>query len=294
MWLALLGLVAAADASEIVVNVDGAITFGLDGRWSELGDGRFSFPVAPGVHQVRVRKPRGEVYVGQVRVMPGDVTRCRWDDRQFWCEGDAVATPVHVPVSLPPVPSQVKMVFRSTDGEWADVLVDGRVVAELRNQPEAVVWTTPGRHTVEVRDFLGRAPYAVQRVDTGYADTFTFGLREGAAIVCYEHPDFVGRVGTVARPGGPVALVLRATDGDWLDVYVDGAPVAELRNAMVEPVYIAPGAHTVEVRHWITGAVTAMARLDTGRASVVTLGVAESAPVTSYDHRVDNLCVGRC
>jgi hypothetical protein len=87
-------------------------------------------------------------------------------------------------------PSQVKMIVRSTDGEWADVLVDGKVVAEIRNTPEITVWVTPGMHSIEVKEFMADRAYSRARIDTGAAGVFTIGLTENAPMVCYDHPGF--------------------------------------------------------------------------------------------------------
>ena len=80
----------------------------------------------------------------------------------------------------------MQLVLRSVDGEWADVLVDGLVVAELRNQREALVTLSPGRHTVEVREFLERTSYTWAQVDTGYASVMTLGISEDRPITFYD------------------------------------------------------------------------------------------------------------
>jgi hypothetical protein len=302
MWFALFAGLASA-SSQLVVSVDGGIEISVDGRWSDLSDGRFTFPVTPGRHVVVARKARGEVFRGVVDVGWQETVRCRWDDGAFTCRDGAVATPVTAPVRpappvawRPPVPSQVKLVFRSTDGEWADVLVDGLVVAELRNQPEAVVWTTPGQHTVEVREFLGRGSYAAQRIDTGYADTFTFGIREHQPLICYDHPTFQGWDRPMASAAvGQVQLVVRSSDGEWADVYVDGARALELRNQRDGVIWVTPGAHTVEVKDFLGDRPYATARVETAGKSLITLGIAEGSPIVSYDHwGVQSLCTGWC
>lgn len=84
------------------------------------------------------------------------------------------------------VPAQVSLVLRSTDGEWADVLVDGKVVAEFRNQDEKTVTITPGLHTIEVREFMEDSPYARGRLDTGCGARVTLGIAEGQPVTAYD------------------------------------------------------------------------------------------------------------
>jgi len=79
----------------------------------------------------------------------------------------------------PPLPDRVELTVRSTDGQWADVVVDGKVVMEFRNEDEKKVWITPGIHTVEIREFMQDQGYATGRLDTGYAARVTLGITEG-------------------------------------------------------------------------------------------------------------------
>ncbi len=90
-------------------------------------------------------------------------------------------------------PTSVRLVLRSLDGEWADVLVNGKVVAEFRNEDEKVVTIPAGLHTIEIREFMEEVPYAKGRLETGYATTITFGLREGAPVEVYDHDGWFPR-----------------------------------------------------------------------------------------------------
>ncbi|MBW1879830.1 MAG: hypothetical protein JRJ84_15820 [Deltaproteobacteria bacterium] len=87
----------------------------------------------------------------------------------------------------PPLPDRVELIVRSTDGQWADVVVDGKVVMEFRNEDEKKVWITPGIHTVEIREFMQDQGYATGRLDTGYAARVTLGITEDTPVVCYDH-----------------------------------------------------------------------------------------------------------
>lgn len=90
----------------------------------------------------------------------------------------------------PPLPSRVRLVVRSSDGEWADVLVDGAVVMEFRNKKEMETWISPGKHHIEVREFMEDRPYAKGRLETGYADHITLGITEGRPIQAYDTDGF--------------------------------------------------------------------------------------------------------
>ncbi|MCO4773934.1 MAG: DUF4386 domain-containing protein [Deltaproteobacteria bacterium] len=91
------------------------------------------------------------------------------------------------------VPAKVKLVLRATDGEWADVLVDGKVVAELRTDSEATVHVSPGVHTVEVRTFLEDGSYAGGQLDTGCQDTVTLGLTKNRPVTAYDTHGWTAR-----------------------------------------------------------------------------------------------------
>jgi len=111
-------------------------------------------------------------------------------DAQPAAETHAVHHHVHTAAPPPPqpvAPSRVLLVVRSTDGEWADVLVDGQVVLELYNDQEGQVWISPGTHTIEVKEFMEDVPYATGRLETAYAERITLGITENKPVVCYDH-----------------------------------------------------------------------------------------------------------
>ena len=97
---------------------------------------------------------------------------------------------VHPPVYEEPVrvaPSHTTLVFRSTDGEWADVVINGKVMAEFRNEDEISVRVKSGKHTVEIREFMNDKSYTRAKIHTGYADEVVVGITEGQPIECYNH-----------------------------------------------------------------------------------------------------------
>ena len=85
------------------------------------------------------------------------------------------------------VPSHVTLVFRSTDGEWADVVINGKVMAEFRNEDEISVRVKSGKHTVEIREFMKDDSYTRAKIDTGVADEVVVGITEGQPLECYNH-----------------------------------------------------------------------------------------------------------
>lgn len=92
---------------------------------------------------------------------------------------------VHEPVRT--APSKVTLILRSTDGEWADFVVNGKIIAEFRNEDEIKVRIKPGNHTIEVREFMKDKSYTRAKIDTGYADEVVVGITEGQPIECYNH-----------------------------------------------------------------------------------------------------------
>jgi hypothetical protein len=83
----------------------------------------------------------------------------------------------------------VKVTFRALNGEWFDVRIDGKVVAELRNQDEATVTVSPGVHTVEFLAFMADKPFRSGRLDTaGAADAIVFAVDPTASsVTSYNH-----------------------------------------------------------------------------------------------------------
>jgi hypothetical protein len=109
------------------------------------------------------------------------------------CQATYFAPPAPVaparPVQAGPAcyaPQAVDLIVRNIDGEWADILVDGLVVAELYNDPQAIIRLSPGVHTIEAREFMDRLPYYSVQVDTGCASMITMGIAENAPFMFYD------------------------------------------------------------------------------------------------------------
>ena len=95
--------------------------------------------------------------------------------------------PPAAPTPKPTAPSNVSLILRSTDGEWADVVVDGKVVAEFRNDDEIQVTVSAGSHTLEVREYMEDNAYTRAKIQTAGTDSIIIGLTEGQPIECYNH-----------------------------------------------------------------------------------------------------------
>lgn len=84
-------------------------------------------------------------------------------------------------------PAEVRLVLRNPDNQWADVRVNGQVVAEFRNEREHTVTLRPGVHTVEFVEFMGSEPFAAGRLTTSDADEIIFGIEDDLRVTCYNH-----------------------------------------------------------------------------------------------------------
>ncbi|MCO4746171.1 MAG: hypothetical protein KC912_15345 [Proteobacteria bacterium] len=336
-----LSTASAADAS-LRVDSDHGVYIEVDGvRWAReaeepnttVGD------TEPGRREVRVISPHGRVlYTGLVDVPSGYEVRCTWTNRAFDCPQ---ALAIHQPEVTPtagsrpfgivliertptPVPEFVDLVVRATGGTWTDVVVDGLVVMELRNSPEGRVRITPGRHTLEFRDFMSDRGWATGQIDTRLAEVLTVGVSEDKKVTFYDSRGWltgggqgvpsVGRPNEMSTtavvieemdlasaslrvesfswtPAAPAAVVpdevtlrVRSRDGEWADVLVDGKVVLEIRNSDEESVQISPGRHTIEVREFMEEEPYTSGTLETGVSGLVTLGIEEGKPTVAYDH----------
>lgn len=105
--------------------------------------------------------------------------------------GPIPSSPVALPVAAPPPASlaPVPVEFRSIDGEWADLYVDGEKIAEFRvNSPPATVRLTPGAHKVEVRDFMGNETWDAGHLMVVGGGTIKVGFGEKSGVEVYNLP----------------------------------------------------------------------------------------------------------
>lgn len=89
------------------------------------------------------------------------------------------------PAALGPVPVE----FRSVDGEWADLYVDGEKRAEYRvNSPAVVLSLTPGAHKVEIRDFMGSETWDTGHLMVVGGGTMKVGFGKKSGVEVYTAP----------------------------------------------------------------------------------------------------------
>lgn len=95
--------------------------------------------------------------------------------------------PQTVVVEQRPAPAQSRSVtFRSTDGEWASVYVDGKKIWEVRvGTTERAITLPTGDHTIEVKDFMENTTWCKGRLFvSGYTD-LVIGISEGGPFEVY-------------------------------------------------------------------------------------------------------------
>lgn len=85
--------------------------------------------------------------------------------------------------------SPVRVELTPIDGTWANVRIDGRLVAELRGFDKTVSLTLPpGIHTIEVRDFMDDDVWSRGQLIVGGTPTLRIGIDEDAAPMVYNDP----------------------------------------------------------------------------------------------------------
>lgn len=92
-----------------------------------------------------------------------------------------------VPVA-PEIVGGTVLVFRSVDGEWVDVRVDGELVAQLRgSNAEERVRVRDGVHHVSFTGFMEEAPYAQGQLTAGEDEEVVFGVQRKSGVEVYGH-----------------------------------------------------------------------------------------------------------
>lgn len=210
----LLLLCALASASQITLATDAPVGVWLDGLVVPYVPGTLTAVAADvpsGPHLLVLGDAAGRVLYGAEIVLPENAdARVRWARGRFVLV-ETVALPVPPalvvdatsrvragrlpPATLPappaPLPAPVEdlpsvVEFRSVDGEWANVRVDGELVAELRNGDEArAVTLEPGPHTVEVRNFMDDEVWATGSLLVSGGGTIKIGIAEERAPEVY-------------------------------------------------------------------------------------------------------------
>lgn len=219
----LLLLCALASASQITLQSDAPVGVWLDGVAVPYVPGTLTAVAADvpaGTHMLVLGDASGRVVYGAEIALPENAdARVRWSRGRFaLIETVALPVPpalvvdvtsrvragrVPMPSPLPPVvvgappagdptpvaqaPSVVE--FSSIDGEWANVRVDGELVAEFRNgDAKKAVTLDPGPHTVEVRSFMDDDVWAKGTLIVSGGGTIKVGIAEGRAPEVYNRP----------------------------------------------------------------------------------------------------------
>jgi len=124
--------------------------------------GRYAGTVAPGAGDVKMQVgPNGFSFDARGAGGP-DV---RIDVQLPGIDADGARPPE--PAAPPPrAVGPVELVLRNPDGEWAEVRLDGKVIAEFENQTEIVRKIDGGLHTLAVHEFMSDEPFFEGRLDT--------------------------------------------------------------------------------------------------------------------------------
>lgn len=99
-----------------------------------------------------------------------------------------------VVVEQRPAPAQSRSVtFRSTDGEWGSVFVDGKKIWEIRvGTTERSVVLPAGDHTIEVKDFMESTSWCKGRLYVSGHTDLVIGISEGAPLEVYNDASAFG------------------------------------------------------------------------------------------------------
>jgi hypothetical protein len=132
---------------------------------------------------------------------------------------------------------------------WYDVHIDGRQrISERGFGGQESIALTPGRHTVRVKDFMGRTiSTRTLRVECGAVVVGEVSERRGLSVLTrWTEPSMPLRPGQTCPTG---SLSVRGVGDAWYDLYVDGQLAASSRGFTGRQVYrdISPGAHFVRV-----------------------------------------------
>jgi hypothetical protein len=98
----------------------------------------------------------------------------------------ATSTPASSTSPTATASPKVTMVFLNPSHTWLDVTIDG-VKVELRNEDQVTFSSTPGKHRVEVRKFLGDV-LSSQSIETGALADVKIGVSPEGKVECYNCP----------------------------------------------------------------------------------------------------------
>lgn len=83
----------------------------------------------------------------------------------------------------------VRVELHNIDGTWANVRIDGRLVAELRGpHDEQALRLAPGVYTVQISDFMDQRVWSTGQLRVGCTDELRIGIDERRDPVVYNDP----------------------------------------------------------------------------------------------------------
>ena len=85
---------------------------------------------------------------------------------------------------------RVSLRIRSKDGEWADLYVNGSLLARIRGHEELEAFVPQGNHLLEVREYLADAPYCRAELITGDTPEILLDIQQDTPIRSFNHQGF--------------------------------------------------------------------------------------------------------
>lgn len=85
---------------------------------------------------------------------------------------------------------RVGLRIRSLDGEWADLYVNGDLLARIRSQEETEAFVPQGKHILEVREYLASEPYCRAELVTGDTPEVLIDVEQDQPIRSFNHQAF--------------------------------------------------------------------------------------------------------
>jgi hypothetical protein len=85
---------------------------------------------------------------------------------------------------------RVGLRIRSLDGEWADIYVNGAMLARIRSQEETEAFVPQGKHLLEVREYLADEPYCRAELVTGDTPEILIDVEQDQPIRSFYHESF--------------------------------------------------------------------------------------------------------
>ncbi len=218
---------------------------------------------------------------------------------------------------------KLRLRLRNLDQDRLEIVANGQPVAEFDRDKEQEVLVPAGNLVLEVMQ-LGGAGYCRGRLETGDAKLISINISDSQLMNCMADGglwpmDIEARksgtqqgapVGAMAgfnpieRPVPPwekkgwdistgwdlsqgqerVGLRIRSLDGEWADLYINGALLARIRSQEEAEAFVPQGKHIIEVREYLADEPYCRAELVTGDTPEILIDVEQDQPIRSYNH----------